>query len=338
MRVRGSGNGRASSARKGRSTHAEATHQIADLQALADDPERQRTAAMELVRKSRHPDIVRVGLKVLRDAEDPSLRPFLHQKYDWCDGSPERNDSGGIIRAAIIRTLQPIIHGDDLPILQRALASYQMLGLYELCAELRTAALLALNDLDPDLAALYAARFLTDPSNSNSGEPALSSVRLLAAQRELPSLVSIASWGSGNSEVVAEALRNLTDLPASMVPLLIAQYRESEDEQILLGLFDLLLAHPDRAQWRDEIVHFLRSTSLIDLYGLVTMQIVASRDESLIRTLRDLVDVERDPGAVSFSRSPWNTPEPPIDRSRQPPGVPHHPHTPPACAILPTTA
>lgn len=286
--------GRTTADRRGRSAHAEAKGQIASLTALASDPDRQRDAAIELARKSRHPDIVRAALAILRDAEDPDLRPFLHEKYDWCDGAPERNDSGGIIRAAIIRALQPIVHSDDLPILRRALASYQMLGLYELCAELRAAGLLALNDLDPDLAALYAARFLTDPLNSNSGEPALSAVRLLAVQQELPSLVSVAS-GTGNAEVIAEALRNLTDLPATMVPLLIAQHRASDDEQILLGLYDLLLARRDRALWRDEIVHFLRSTPLLDLYGLVTMQIVASRDDALIRTLRDLAEDERDP-------------------------------------------
>lgn len=295
MGAQRSGSGRASSSRKGRSAHAEAKGQIADLMALATQPERQRAAAMDLVRTSRHPDIVRAGLGILREAEDPELRPFLHEKYAWCDAAPERNDSGGIIRAAIVRSLQPIIHGADWPILQRALTTYQMLGLYELCAELRAAALLAANDLDPDLAALYAARFLTDPLNSNSGEPALSAVRLLAAHQELPSLVSVASWGEGNPEVTAEALRNLTELPASMVPLLISQYRDSKDEQILLGLFDLLLGHRDRALWRDEIVQFLRSTSLLDLYGLIVMQIVASRDDVLIQTLRDLAEIERDP-------------------------------------------
>jgi len=300
MSAQRSGSGRASSGRKGRSAHAEAKGQIADLQALADDPERQRAAALELVRTSRHPDIVRAGLGILREAEDPELRPFLHEKYHWCDTSPERNDSGGIIRAAIIRALQPIIHSDDWPILQRALTSYQMLGLYELCAELRAAALHAANDLNPDLAALYAARFLTDPLNSNSGEPALSAVRLLAAHQELPSLLSVASWAEENPEVTAEALRNLTGLPASMVPLLISQYRDSEDEQILLGLFDLLLGHRDRALWREEIVCFLRSTSLIALYGLIVIQIVASRDDLLIQTLRDMAETERGPRRVDL--------------------------------------
>jgi len=288
---------------KGRkpSARAEASGQIAALKALADDPAAQRAKAIELVEKSRHLEIVRAALLVLQHEENPDLRPLLHQKYDRCDGTPDRHDSGGIIRAAIIRALRPVVHQDDLPILHRALRSYQMLGLYELCAELRTAALLALNDLDPDLAGLYAARFLTDPLNSNSGEPALSAIRLLAAQQNLGPVLSVASWetvasfSGGNGEIIGEALRNLTELPVSMMPLLIERHRDSEDEQLLLGLYDLLLAHPARAAWRDEIVDFLRTTPLLDLYGLVATQIVVTRDETLIGALRDLAEIERDP-------------------------------------------
>jgi hypothetical protein len=197
-----------------------------------------------------------------------------------------------------------MIHFDDLPILQRALVSYEMVGLYEVCAELRAAALNALADLDPELATFYAARFLRDPLNSMSGEPALSSIRLLAAQQQLEPLFGMATWSTGlpegfgwqmaKSEIMGEALRNLVDLPASLVPLLIEEYQESEDEQILLGLYDLLLAHPARAQWQGVIEHFLRTTRLMDLYALIVAQIVAGRDEALIRMLRELEAEEQD--------------------------------------------
>ncbi len=283
------------------SAHAEASGQIAALTALAGDPAAQRAEAIRLVETSRHLEIVRAALLVLQHAEDPSLHPLLHATYDRYDGAPERSDSGGIIRAATIRALRPIVHPDDEPLLHRALRTYQMLGLYELCAELRTAGLLALNDLDPDLAALYAARFLTDPRNSNAGEPALSAIRLLAAQQNLGPVLSVASWDTvasfsgGNGEIIGEALRNLTGLPVSMMPLLIERHRKSEDEQVLLGLYDLLLAHPARAAWHDEIVDFLRTTPLLDLYGLVATQIVVTRDEALIGALRDLAATEREP-------------------------------------------
>lgn len=268
--------------------------QLDALNALGHDPGAQRDLAVSYLRDSKNMEVLRPALTVLREAEDPSVRPLLHETYARCAASPERNDSGGVVRAAIVRALQPIIHYDDLPLLRRALISYQTVGMYEVAAELRAAALVALNDLDPDLAALYAARFLHDPQNSNSGEPALTAIRLLAAQQDTVSLFGFAAWPIASSELVAEALRNLVDLPASMVPFLIGQYAESEDEQILLGLYDLLLAHPDRAEWRGVIKEFLRHTHLLDLYGLVVTQIVASRDEELIAFLRELAAEERE--------------------------------------------
>jgi hypothetical protein len=183
---------------------------------------------------------------------------------------------------------------DDLPILRQGLVSYQAVGMYDVTAELRVAALVTLNDLDPDLAALYAARFLHDPRNSNSGEPALTSIRLLGAHQATPALVAFAAWPGGNGELVGEALRNLVDLPAEMVAFLIDAYLESSDEQVLLGLFDLLLGHPERARWRGVIEDFLRTTRMLDLYGLVVMQIVVTRDEALIGMLRELREEAND--------------------------------------------
>jgi hypothetical protein len=260
--------------------------------------------AVSYVRKSKNMEVLRPALAVIQAQADPAQRPVLHEKYEWCEQAPEKHDSGGFVRASIVRALQPIIHYDDLPILQRALVSYQMVGLYEVAAELRTAALKALNDLEPDLATYYAARFLRDPLNSNSGEPALSSIRLLAAQQQLAPIFAVAAWPtgirehadwpSGNSEITSEALRNLVDLPASLVPLLVEAYHKSEDEQILLGLYDLLLAHPARAQWRHVIEHFLQTTRMMDLYALVVTQIVVTRDGDLIAMLREMAAEETD--------------------------------------------
>ena len=283
-------------------SRGEVKAQLDDLKELAHDPEAQRDLAASYVRSSKNMEVLRPALTVLREAEDPSLRPLLHEKYAWCAVSPERNDSGGVVRAAIVRALQPVIHYDDLPILRQALVSYQTVGLYEVAAELRAASLVALNDLDPDLAALYAARFLHDPQNSNSGEPALTAIRLLAAQQDMVSLFGFASWPTASAELVAEALRNLIELPASMIPFLVQQYGESEDEQILLGLYDLLLAHPGRAKWRSVFEHFLRHSRLLDLYGLVVTQIVVTRDEDLIGLLRELESEERDPVRIGLLR------------------------------------
>lgn len=273
-----------------RSPFAGTKAQLDALRDLAADPKAQTALAVTYVEKSKDIEVLRPALAVIRDAADPDLRPVLHAKYEWCERSPEKHDSGGFARAAIIRALQPIIHYDDLPILQRGLLSYQMVGMYEVCAEVRAAALNALADLEPELATYHAARYLRDPLNSNSGEPALSAVRLLAAQQQLAPLFGYVAFppGPGHAEIVGEALRSLVDLPASLVPMLIKEYAKSDDEQLLLGLYDLLLAHPARAQWRPVIEEFLEKTRLMDLYALVVTQIVVSRDEALIEMLREL--------------------------------------------------
>jgi hypothetical protein len=277
------------------SPHAAAGRQVQDLAALADDPAAQRVLALALLDRSTHLEVLRAALAVLGEARDPDLRPALHAKYDWCEAAPGKRDGSGYIRAGIVRALQPVINPDDAPLLQRAMVTYQMVGIYEVCAELRAAALLAANDLDPALAALFAARFLHDPRNSFSGEPARTALDVLAAQQNLGPVFAIASWAHPSSEVTADALRRLVDLPASLVPLLVETHRASVDEQVLLGLFDLLLGHPTRDAWVEEFSRFFRTTQLLDLYGVVAMQVVGSRSDALIRLLRNLAEVERDP-------------------------------------------
>jgi hypothetical protein len=277
--------GRKSPARTRRSPHAEADGQIAALRALEFEPEEQEREALALLAKSKHLNAVQVALSILQERAHPGLRLPLHEKYEWCDGG---RDPGGFIRAGIIHALRPIINDDDLPILYRAVATYEMQGMYELCAGVRAAALLAFLDLDMDLGSLFATRLLNDPRNSFSEEPAMTAARVLASCQNLPPLFAYASFPQGSGAVTGEVLRSLVDLPGDLVPFLIAAHRDSEDEQVLLGLFDLLLGHPQRDRWRSEITHFMRTTELIDLYGIIAMQIVASRDEPLITELRDL--------------------------------------------------
>lgn len=265
------------------------------LAALEDDPDGRAALAEEYVRTSTNMEVLRPALAVLQERADPDARPLLHDKYAWCEQAPERNDSGGFIRSSIIRALRPMVQPGDLPLLRRGLVSYQRVGLYDVCAELRGAGLLALNDLDPDLAGLYAARFLRDPENGNSGEPALSAIKVLVAQQNLAPVFAYASWPGGDGDLMGEALRSLVDLPESLVPFLIEAHASSENEQVLLGLYDLLLGHPARASWRGVIEDFMTRTRLLDLYGVVAMQIVVTRDGDLIEMLRELEKHERDP-------------------------------------------
>lgn len=267
---------------------------IRELNATEDAAER-RAMAVALVERSRDLEVLRAALAVLATDPDPALRPLLHEKYDWCETSAVGRDSSGFIRAGIVRALQPIVQPADAPLLRRALTTYQMQGMYELCAELRSAALLAMDELDPGMAALFAARFLTDPLTSFSGEPALTAIRLLAAQGRLEPVFALASWSEGNGQLAGEALRNLVDLDADLVNLLVERHLASDDQQVLLGLFDLLLGHAERVRWHDAILRYVVMTQDLDVYGIIVTSIVASRDEPLIRALRALADDERDP-------------------------------------------
>lgn len=243
---------------------------------------------------SSHLDVLRTAVGIIGQARDPAHREALVRKYEWCEAKPGQHDSGGYVREAIIKALQPIVQPRDLPLLQRALTIYQLDGAYELCAGLRAAALIAANEVDPGFAALFAARFLTDPQNSFSGEPAATAIRVLVAQQNLAPVFGLVSWGAANGETIGEGLRSLVDLPASLLPLLIERYRDSEDEQVVLGLFDLLLGHPTRDEWVAEIMAFFRTTTLMDLYGIIAIQIVASRSGPLIEALRELRATEFD--------------------------------------------
>lgn len=277
-----------------RSSRADASETLQQLRRLADDPQAQLSAALRAIDSSPHLDLLRAALGIVGDARDPAHRQALLRKYAWCEAKPSQHDSGGYVREAIIKALRPIVEPVDLPLLQRALTTYQLDGAYELCAGLRAAALVAANEIDPGFAALVAARFLTDPQNSFSGEPATTAIRVLIAQQNLAPVFGLVSWGAANGETIAEGLRSLVDLPASLLPLLIERYRASEDEQVVLGLFDLLLNHPTRDEWVEEIMTFFRTTTLMDLYGIIAIQVVARRSGALIEALRKLRAIEPD--------------------------------------------
>jgi hypothetical protein len=269
--------------------------QLRELKDAADDPEAQLSTALKIMKTSRHLDAVRTAIGIIGNTQDSAHRDALYEKYAWCEAQGARGDTSGYIREAIVKALHPIIQPGDLPLLQQALTTYQMDGAYEVCAGLRAAALIAANEIDPGFAALFGARFLTDPLNSFSGEPASTAIRVLAAQQNLAPIFGLVSWGNAVGETIGEGLRNLVDLPASLLPLIVDQYRESEDEQIVLGLWDLLLGHPTRDEWVEEMSRFFRTTTLMDLYGIIAIQVVASRSETLIMALRDLASDEHDP-------------------------------------------
>ena len=267
--------------------------QLDDLQHLQGDEWRQ--SVVNVMHQGRDLDIIRRAVGIIAEAEDPSFRPDLKQKYDWCEAQPERRDGGGYIRAAIVRALRPISDPSDAALFQQAMSSYEIDGAMELNGDLRAAGLLAMNEIDPDLAANWAARLLLDPQMTFSGDPANTAIRLLASHNNLAPIFGLVSWGQSRTDVLAEGLRNLVDLHDDLLPILVDRYINNEDEQIILGLFDLLLAHRTRDSWTNQIEQWFRDTTVMDLYGIVAIQLVASRSEPLITMLRTIRQFEIDP-------------------------------------------
>jgi hypothetical protein len=52
---------------------------------------------------------------------------------------------------------------------------------------------------------------------------------------------------------------------SDLLPLLVDQYIDSEDEQIILGVFELLLGYRNRDAWAPTIETWFRITTLLDL-------------------------------------------------------------------------
>ena len=239
--------------------------------------------------------VIKAALAVLAAGEYPQLRPLLLAKFRYCAGDPSRRDQGGGIRSLILHTLRPLVQPADIPLLEQAASTYEFL-FGEAAGDLRAAALLTLNEVDDNLASYHCARLLIDPYTSIMlGEPAATAVRILAAQGQtLPLYGYLIREQGGIADVLAECLRSLTVLPASLLPPLVERYLTSEDEIVLLGLFDLLLARPDRPDYQAHLLEYLRDTTLYNSYRYLITAIIASRDEPFIAALARLQTTDRD--------------------------------------------
>ncbi len=237
---------------------------------------------------------------LLSFAEDPAQddRALLATLYDHYDADPYKRDTGAYVRAAVLRALRPVVRSADTPLLERALLTYEFPppGRVEGAAHLRAAALLALIEVDPGLAAFHAARLLGDVYNSPmSGEPGLTAARVLAAQEQwLPLYACLTGPEGARSEVLSECLRSLTSLPPALLPPLVERYQESEDELVLVGLFDLILAHESGPGQAEFVVGFLRETHLHDAYRYLATVIVARRHPHFLPEVMALAKTERD--------------------------------------------
>ncbi|HET8625937.1 MAG TPA: hypothetical protein VFL91_00860 [Thermomicrobiales bacterium] len=280
-------------------TKARAT--LERLRGLAAAPDEQVAYALRLLDRERNVEVLRAALDLLAARADPALRPAFLRRYAHHDQDGTRRDPGGTLRIAFLHALRPLARPEDAALCERAATTYEFLY-GEATGDLRGAGLLVLNEVDDALAGYHAVRLLADRYTSPlSGEPALTAVRVLAAQGQLlPLYAYVTGAEQGVGDVVAESLRSLTAVPASLLPALVERYRESEDEIVLLGLFDLLLAHAARDEYMAFVLDFLRATALLNIYRYLVSVLVAGREASLIAALETMAEEEpnRDKAAI----------------------------------------
>ncbi len=265
------------------------------LRALDGEPDVQLQYALNLVAKERNPEVLRAAIDVLAGGQDPAVRPALLARYEYCDANGVRRDPGGTIRIAILRALRPIALPEDASVLERAVTTYEFLY-GEAAGDLRAEGLLALSDLDERLAGYHAVRLLTDEYTSElSGEPALTAVRVLASQEQYLPLYSYVSRSTpGVSDVVGESLRHLVAIPEGLLPPLIERYEDSDDEIVLLGLFDLLLSRPNGEPHLEFILDFVRTTTIFNIHRYLVNALVSDGHPETIAGLRRIEEEEDD--------------------------------------------
>ena len=272
------------------------------LTSLARSPNEQGDYAASLLDKERDIEVVLAALAVLAAREDVRFRPVLLRKYQYCDHNGVRRDPGGSVRIAVLRALRPIAPHDDIPLLERVVSTYEFLY-GEAAGDLRAIALLLLNEVAPDLAGYHAVRLLVDEYTSMmSGEPAVTAVRVLAAQHQFPSVYGFVMQPQPRPGEVAESLRSLTTIPSSLLPAVVEKYGPSEDEVVLLGLFDLLLTHEARPAYLRFMLEFLPTTSRYNIYRYLLIVLITSDDAVVMTQVEAMAEAEEDSYKVDIWR------------------------------------
>jgi hypothetical protein len=269
------------------------------LESLAENPKEQVSYALSLLQSERDRQVLAAALVVLKELPEQTSRPVLLERYQYyADNGPKR-DAGADLRAAILRALRPLACREDVPFLEKACLTYESMASRH-DAEgglLRSIALIILNDLDEALASYYAVKLLVDKTTSEmSGEPALTGAKILGEQGQiLPLYEYLLQQGDTLQEVAATCLRNLARVPEPILEQIVMRYSHSTSEVMLLGLFDLLLAHPMGEKFGEVFTKFLTSTNSFEMYRYVVLTMITGNKPQLQTNLLATAKSEKDP-------------------------------------------
>lgn len=277
---------------------------VQQLRALAGDPAAQSAAAAELLSPRLGQEVVRSAVAVLIDHPNPDALEGLRQLYAHFAADGVRRDPGSYLRSRILRAMRTLCTPDDLPLLEQALLTYEYPppDKEEDCGLLRSAALVALVELDEQRARYHAARLLSEPfSNPMSGEPGISAAEVLAAQGEYAALVTYACQAEHQlvPEVAGACLRSLVDLPDAVLSPLVSHFAACEQPVIVVGLVDLLLAHPELDVGMEYVAALLAQTENLDLYRYVTATLIATGNPTWRALLLAGAQVESSPAKAA---------------------------------------
>lgn len=284
-------------------SEAEVRRAVDRLRALRGKPEERAQFAAELVQTTSHPGLLQAALEALDGRPVHGVKAALLERYQQLDEQGPKRDAGGMLRAGILRVLDGAFTHGDAPLMERAVRTFEPTpGDAAAPTLLRSAGLVALDSIDPESARYLAAMMLAaanDPRQTSamSGEPAATAVRVLASRGESLVLVTYLlaharRTAPAPSEVLAECVRSLADVPGRYLEPVIDAVREWGDEVVELGLCDLVVAHePERAltEWAGR---FLRGGCSLELYRYLATAVVASRRRDLFEVLARAAEAE----------------------------------------------
>ena len=235
----------------------------------------------------------------VRATLDESHRETLREK---CLGyfAENKRDKAGMLREGLTRLLVHIEHPADADIYKLGVETYYLQPVDDVAQNLRAVALAGLAPIDPQLACLYAARFLGETHTSVFNcEPAMTAIDVLVtSSQRLPIYQFLLRGGEGmarshRGELTGKALESLgADFPLHLYEELIAQYQEIDQPTASTGIINFIIEGRAEALY-DRLEQVILSTRDTDLrrYGLVMM--AAARDEELGERLLRLAGVAR---------------------------------------------
>jgi hypothetical protein len=269
------------------------------LKSLADEPEKQLSFALELLKSERKQEILARALEIIEKNVRPEAHASLLEAYERFEKGGQKTDPGAFLRTSILKALTGIARPQDIPLLEQAATTYvQMPSMHDAqAAHLRAAAVTTLNEVDESIAAFHCIRLLNDPITSRmSGEPALTAVKVLAAQGSLLPLYYYAvSEVEKIPDVLAECLRSLTNLPVLLLEQLVKKYQTLENEVVLIGLFDLIIGHREGEKCWDFLLYFQKNTGNLELYQYLLLTVFSRGKDELILKMLEKSSGEKNP-------------------------------------------